>query len=419
MKKLSFLFQTAVVTVSLFLCPFSCTAKDNQADTSTVSEGKTEITFMVSGTGDYARQFKESLEKQLQDDFPNVEFTVEAYPDEQYYSTLNTKLSMGDGPDFFRVQANLAGPNAVQKLAPAGYLVPLNDLSAIQQADKASTDPFTCDGQIYSLDEGSMILCTYYNKSMFQKLGISVPQSWPQFLNACETLKQARITPIVAGNKDSYTMQFCLYQIAASQVYAKNPDFNSQLADGTAKFTDSGTWDKVLDQYLLLFKNNYVQEHSLTMGGTEAIQRFANGEAAMLFGANFSYPSVKASLGENEVGAFPLPANDTGHPVYTVISKGNGSAIYSGSKHVELCKQIFEKLYESEDTSDTTSSEGDNIWQFFLDLQEKGQYTNNCNQGWMGDVEWVLEDGLSQKIGGALISVHYITQQMQLAYNLG
>jgi len=56
---------------------------------------------------------------------------------------------------------------------------------------------------------------------------------------------------------DSYTMQFCLYQIAASQVYAENPDFNAQLADGTTHFTDPGTWDKVLDQYLLLFKNNY------------------------------------------------------------------------------------------------------------------------------------------------------------------
>ena len=124
-------------------------------------------------------------------------------------------------------------------------------------------------------------------------------------------------------------------------------------------------------------------------------------------------------MGEDEVGAFPLPANDVGQPVYTVISKGNGTAVYSGSKHIELCKQIFNKLYAPADASATEESSADNIWQIFLNLQEKGQYTNNCNQGWKGDVEWTLEDGLSQKIAGASISVNYITAQMQKAYENG
>lgn len=417
MKKLSVLFQTAAITASLLLSPLSSVLAATPADT--VSQEKTEITFMVSGTGDYAQRYKESLEEKLLDDFPDIEITVEAYPDEQYYSTLNTKLSMGDGPDFFRIQSYWAGPNAVQKLAPADYLVPLDDLPVIQSTDKNNTDPFTYNGHIYSLDDGSMILCTYYNKSVFQKLGLSIPQNWQEFLDVCETLKQNGITPIVTGNKDSYTMQFCLYQIAASQVYAENPDFNAQLADGTTHFTDPGTWDKVLDQYLLLFKNNYVLEHSLTMGNSEAIERFTNGEAAMLFNANFTYPSLTTAMGEDEVGAFPLPANDVGQPVYTVISKGNGTAVYSGSKHIELCKQIFNKLYAPADASATEESSADNIWQIFLNLQEKGQYTNNCNQGWKGDVEWTLEDGLSQKIAGASISVNYITAQMQKAYENG
>lgn len=422
MKKTSIrrITAAAAAAAGLLLLSLPCAAGSGR-DRSSAGEDMIPISFMITGTGDSAAQYKKSLEEQLLADFPNLEITVEAYPDEQYYSTLNTKLSMGDGPDFFRVQANLAGPNAVRKLAPAGYLLPLEDLSVIQKVGTESTDPFTCDGHIYAMDTGTMTLCTFYNAVFFRELGLSEPRNWQEFLHVCETLKKAGITPIVTGNKDSYTMQFCLYQLAASQVYAQNPDFNEQLADGTAHFTDAGTWDEVLDKYLLLYKNGYVGENSLSIGNTEAIERFANGEAAMFFDADFVYYELTASLGEDGVGVFPLPSNDIGEPLYTVASKGGGLAIYAETSHPELCRQIYEKLHESavDSTSSDTSSDADSPWQTFLALREAGQYINNCNQGWRGDVESVLEDGLSRKIGGASLSINYITSQMQKAYDNG
>lgn len=74
------------------------------------------------------------------------------------------------------------------------------------------------------------------------------------------------------------------------------------------------------------------------MSSAEAIRRFCNGEAAMLFSGNFNYSTLLNALGEN-LGAFPLPANDQDQPLCTVVSKGGGTAIYSGSQHIELCKK--------------------------------------------------------------------------------
>ena len=51
----------------------------------------------------------------------------------------------------------------------------------------------------------------------------------------------------MSENKDCYALELGLYQIAANQVYSENPDFNTQLADGTASFSDPGTWDKVIE----------------------------------------------------------------------------------------------------------------------------------------------------------------------------
>ena len=150
------------------------------------------------------------------------------------------------------------------------------------------------------------------------------------------------------------------------------------------------------------------------MSNAEAIEHFINGDAAMIFNGNFSPSYLTEKMTEDALGAFPLPANETGSPIYGVISSGGGTAIYSGSKHVDLCKKIWEKLHSS---FSFTSKAFTGIWDVFQPLLAEQRYTINCNQGWLGDVEWVLEDGISQKIAGDSISVSHITALMQKAYD--
>lgn len=405
MKKYVSGIVMTVILCNLFQSSVLCSAS--------TSEEKTEIYFMSNGTGDYAKEYKKELELQLLEEFPNIEIKAEAYPEEQYYDILNTKLSMGEGPDIFLIQPNLAGPNAVQKLASAGYLEPIEDLSSVQNASDEQKEPVSYAGHVYSLSYGSMILCTYYNKKIFEKYNLSVPQNWSEFLEVCECLKQNGITPIVVGNKDSFSLQFGLYQLAANIVYSQNPDFNEALDDGAAAFTDKDTWDKVIEQYMMLYDKGYVQEHTMTMSNAEALDRFGNGEAAMIFGGNFNYVGLDKKLGKN-LGIFPLPGNMENEKIYTVVSRGGGSAVYSGGKNVELCKKILNKLMIEENDYWNVSEP---IWDEIMSLKEEGQYTINCNQGWKGDVEWVLEDGVLRMIGGDDVTVEDITEQMQEAYD--
>ena len=286
---------------------------------------------------------------------------------------------------------------------------PLNDLSIIQNAPEEQTAPMSSDGNVYSLSRFEMILCTYYNEDLFAQCNLSVPTNWQEFLDCCAVLKSNGIQPLISGNKDSFVLQFGIYQIAASQVYAKNPDYNAQLYTGETRFTDPGTWDEAIRRYLLLYDEGYVQPHSLKMGQAEALERFADGEAAMMMGGNFNDNTILDAIdGRFSLKGFPLPGNDEGEPLYGVISKTGGYAIYSQSEHLDLCKQIFEKLYKN-----NAQEEPNELFQAFDSLRENGQFTVNCNQGWQGDVEWALEDGLSRYIGGDDLSVHDITSQMQ------
>lgn len=56
--------------------------------------------------------------------------------------------------------------------------------------------PFTEDGKLLSLPMGQTLKGMVVNKSLLEKEGLSVPQTWPDFLNVLETLKQKGYTPI-------------------------------------------------------------------------------------------------------------------------------------------------------------------------------------------------------------------------------
>lgn len=252
------------------------------------------------------------------------------------------------------------------------------------------------------------------------------PLNWQEFLNCCETLKNAGIQPIVMGDKDMYVMQFGLYQLAANMIYPKHPDFDQELRDGTKKFTDEGTWDLVLEQYKELYDKGYIQSGSLGIGVSQAQQKFIDGGAAMIFDGSFNLKAVMANgAADFERGYFPLPGNDQGSQLYAAGAPGAGPAVYSGSQNKEICKDIIElwfdgqsELYKAYETNGKfiSTNQGavvDPIYDSFTALYNEGHSFYWCNQAWPAGTETEMESLFGELIGGAGTTVSDITKGMQ------
>lgn len=272
------------------------------------------------------------------------------------------------------------------------------------------------------------MLGTYYNKDTFKKYGLSEPKNWTEFLDVCKKLKAAGVQPIVMGDKDMYVMQFGLYQIAASQVYPKNMQFDDKLRTGETKFNDKDTWDKVLGMYKTLYDNGYIEKNSLGLSAQQAIQKFVDGEAAMTFDGSFNANALTAKGAVDfERGYFPLPGNDAGQPVYASVAMGAGPAIYANSKHITECKKIEEYWFDGE--SDLWKAYADSgkvvvtygygadkvnpLFKPFVDLYSQNKSVYWCNQGWPAGVENEMEAQLSSMIGGQGTTVDDIVKAMQ------
>ena len=268
------------------------------------------ITMMVSGVAQGTDFETQTLPELVHKKWPNVTLEVTKLPDDNYYTSLKTKLASGECPDMILTQPMYAGSNSCYALADAGYLASLNDLDYLSNMPDLSA--VTYDGNVVTATTGVSILGTYYNKDLFQKAGISEePKTWDEFLEDCKKLKDAGIQPIVMGDKDQYVMQFGLYQIAENEIYSKNSKYDDELRTGETSFTDKDTWDKVLTMYKQLYDEGYIDaSQSLGYGASQAIQDFIDGKAAMTFDGSFNAAALTATgaAGDFERGYFPIPS---------------------------------------------------------------------------------------------------------------
>ena len=433
LKKLVALLMAG--TISLCMCAgcSSSASKPSETEPSTANhDEKITLTYMTSGTIAENDFETEQLPKLVKKVFPNVTLEVTKLPDDQYYTALKTKLASGEAPDFMGVQPRYAGTNSLIGMAEAGYLEPISELESLKLSSESGRESFTYDGEVYVIPASVTILGAYYNKDMFEQNNLEVPTNWEEFLNVCETLKNAGIQPIVMGDKDMYVMQFGLYQIAANQIYAANAAYDDQLRTEETSFSDADTWDKVLEMYKTLYDKGYMISSSLGLSSQQAIQKYVDGEAAMIFDGSFNASAMKAAGAATfERGCFPLPGNDAGSDIYTAMSMTGSPAIYSGSKNIDLCKKIVNTWFDGESdlwkawintgkynpTYGWGSDQIDPLFTGFMDLYNDGKSFYWCNQGWPAGVETEMETLFSEAVSNQGTTIEDITKGMQNKFN--
>ena len=86
---------------------------------------------------------------------------------------------------------------SAEKGYPAEYCVDLTEAGVDTSAvDSAMLQSSTVDGKLLCLPMGQKLRGMAVNKTLLEKEGLQVPQTWPEFLDTLETLKQKGYTPI-------------------------------------------------------------------------------------------------------------------------------------------------------------------------------------------------------------------------------
>lgn len=254
-----------------------------------------------------------------------MEAVVEAYREEtgleinvtiadtsQYQSTLRTQLSSGTAPDVFTVWAGGGNPGAIEVLQDAGYLLDLSDREWVSSIDPGTAETMQIDGSTYGLPSKLDAIGTIYNTATLDELGLEVPTTYTELLGYCEDVRDAGKVAFALGIQTDWVTQLIAYALTASTVYGETPEFDQQLADGSATFADSG-WADAFEKYLEMQDAGCFNEDPLGTDVTASYDLVNSGEAVGVVQVLASFAQIASTAPEGtEFGFFPLPADDSG-----------------------------------------------------------------------------------------------------------
>jgi len=275
---------------------------------------------------------------------PGVTIEFEAFLNTEYNQLLTTGLSGSDGPDVAMVRSY----GGLQGWVSAGQLVALDDkvegLDAIEPAVLAGARGHE-DGKIYAVPFATQPFQMFYNKTLFDELGLEEPTTWDEFIALNEKLLAEGVTPMALGAKDSWVLPIFADIIGAGRYGAT--DFEAAVLSGEKNFTDA---DYVASLQLVADMQKYLSPDVVGVGYTDSQIQFTSGLAAQYPGGTFELTTFKTQAPDMELGVYqvPLPPQAKADQPVTPAYADGGFAINSASKHQEEAAELLNWIASKE-----------------------------------------------------------------------
>jgi raffinose/stachyose/melibiose transport system substrate-binding protein len=231
---------------------------------------------------------------------------------EAFKTKLTTVMQSGEVPDIFQSW----GQGGMIEQVEAGLL---KDISADLDANGGewrnslgALDAFAVNGVNYGVPWDMGAVTFWYNKDLFAQAGVEVPTTWSEFLEVCETLKAAGITPISVGEGDKWPgmhiWAYLVSRIGGAEAFAKAAD----MTDARSGSFEDEAFVQAGYELKKLVDGGYFQDGFLGATHDDMNATFGNGKAAMELGGQWS-PSVQAAnsadlVGVANLGMFNFPA---------------------------------------------------------------------------------------------------------------
>ncbi|EFM09211.1 extracellular solute-binding protein family 1 [Paenibacillus curdlanolyticus YK9] len=333
------------LTLSLAACGSSSKEDENKGtETGTETTPKAEnvtITFQNIYPDPETPSYK--IMKQIVDqytkDHPNVKIELDSLNTDQQKLKLKTQAASKEVPDI-----TIVNPAAQMKpFVDAGLLAPLNDM--LEKDDLKGTfqegilDFYSFDNNTYALPDGNNVAVVFYNKKLFEQAGAKVPTTFDELLADVKLLKDKGITPLVIGEKDTWTGSF-LFMNTLLRTNG-GPGFLKDVVDGKKTFNDPA-FESAVANFEKLVQAGAFQDGATSMDYNAGENLFKTGKSAMYFMGTWATGAIDASSVGPDVGVFQFPTVDgKGDPNEYMLAPGSAFAISANSKHLQETKDFL------------------------------------------------------------------------------
>lgn len=239
--------------------------------------------------------------------YPGTDVEVIALGD--FRNEINTRMAAQDYGDAVNILDSLPASEL------PNFFLPLDQIDV--PADFQFQDRYTYDGDFYGMIYGANAEAIVYNKAAFERAGVTeVPTTVSEFLAACESLRDAGITPLQINMGAGWPMQ---QWDKAALIFAEDGGYYDSMLTNAAPYAAGEPYGQSIGLVNTFFESGCTERDYTADGWNESKSQIAAGEIGMWFLANWSIPQAIAAgegLGlenvSDDLGMFPLPIDESG-----------------------------------------------------------------------------------------------------------
>ncbi len=248
---------------------------------------------------------------------PNVEITVETRPGGTDGDNLvKTRLATGDMTDIFWYNSG----SLLQALNPAQTLVDISDQPYIANIVESFLPTVSQGDAIFGVPTGTgMGGGIFYNKAVYEELGLSVPHTWDEFVANNEVIAAAGIAPVLATFGDTWTSQLFVLGDYFNVEQAV-PGFADLYTTNQAKIATTPAAMAGFEYLQQGFELGWWQQDYATTRFEPGLQLLVDGTVAHYPMLTFALSTIAANYPDqvNDIGFFGQPGNDPEHHGATI-----------------------------------------------------------------------------------------------------
>lgn len=257
-----------------------------------------------------------------------------------YRELLEKRLESSSPDDLYLINAE-----DVLEFEQKGYWMDLSGMEFADNLSEAALYQSTYNGKVFSIPLKFTGFGFYWNVTMLEEQGLTVPENLEEFMSTCEALKEAGILPY--GANKGYALTVPAMCAGLNQLYG-TPDQDQRIADLNSGETAFSTYMEAGFSFIArLIEEGYLDpvQAMETEPRKDDIQMFMDGKCAF----------ICTELGEtmDESKKYSFQRQFTGLP----LLEGGSIAVYGAdarlcvnpnSKHLETALEFIEMVGTTE-----------------------------------------------------------------------
>jgi raffinose/stachyose/melibiose transport system substrate-binding protein len=269
-----------------------------------------------------------------------IEVQISTLPFDNMRTVLQTQLRSGEGPDVFNWGS---GPSFGGALAENGLLYDMTDAYEEHgwEVYDFAKERVTTDGKIYGVPGEMETIGLFYNKQVFDDLGLEQPESLEDLRAAAEEIKADGKIPLAVGDKEGWEGGHLLSMALASDIGSEAME---EIINGEASW-DSPEVAAAFEVWQDFNDAGLLPESPTSVDYDTSTSMFFSGEAAMIPTGSWLVGEIDDNT-DFEVGYIPFPAPD-GEGIFTG-GLGSGPFISAGTSKAEAAVEFVDFLASSE-----------------------------------------------------------------------